>query len=144
MCFRLVGWPDGHPHQTKLEGYPFRYVEPKSPNPLLDQKRDGYASSFKRLYGKYKRQAADKGWEFTISPEDFYFFTSQPCILCAAPPSRRMPRAKNPYIYNGPRPSLPTRFRCKFVVSNLARILRVLDLVQKAETRTCDNLGPRH
>jgi hypothetical protein len=37
MSFRLMGWPEGHPHQTTIEGYPFGYVEPTSPNPLLDE-----------------------------------------------------------------------------------------------------------
>jgi hypothetical protein len=101
MSFTLMGWPEGHPHQTTIEGYPFGYVEPTSPNPLRDKNRDGYASSFNRLYRDYERRAAKKGREFTISPEDFYFFTSQPCILCAAPPSQRRTKAKNPYIYNG-------------------------------------------
>src|SRR5216683_4229604 len=42
-CFRIEGWPEGHPHLTKIDGYPFGYVTPLNPNPLLDKNRDGYA-----------------------------------------------------------------------------------------------------
>ena len=88
MSFKIEGWPEGHPHLTKIDGYPFGYAEPTSPNPLLDKNRDGYASSFKRLYQSYKKRATEAKLEFTLTEDDFYYLTSQPCFYCAAPPSR--------------------------------------------------------
>jgi hypothetical protein len=102
MSFKIQGWPEGHPHLTKIGGYPFGLSRPTSPDPTLKAKRDGYASSFKRLYNDYKRRAAKHGREFTLTPSDFYLLTSQPCYFCAAPPSRKVAgKYKKPYIYNG-------------------------------------------
>jgi hypothetical protein len=102
VSFKIIGWPEGHPHLTKIEGYPFGYVKPLCPNPLLDKHRDGYASSFKELYGRYKKRAIKEGREFTLNMNDFYLLTSQPCCYCAAPPSQRVTkRGKKSYIYNG-------------------------------------------
>jgi len=102
MSFKIIGWPEGHPHLTKIGGYPFGYVTLPSPNPLLDKNRDGYASSFKRLYRDYKRRATEDGQEFTLTEDDFYEMTSQPCFYCAAPPSPRVSKkGKNLYAYNG-------------------------------------------
>lgn len=43
-----------------------------------------------------------RGFIFDISRKDFWLLTSQPCFVCAAPPSRgRSKRHKNPYLYNG-------------------------------------------
>jgi hypothetical protein len=102
MSFKLKGWPEGHPHLTKFDGYPFGFSNVTSPNPLLDTNRDGYASSFKRLYRDYKRRAAKHGWQFSLTPSDFYLLTSQPCYFCAAPPSKKVAgKYNNPYIFNG-------------------------------------------
>jgi hypothetical protein len=102
LKFQIEGWPEGHPHLTKIGGYPFGYVTPLNPNPLLDKNRDGYASSFKRLYRRRKKDAATHGREFSLNMEDFYYLTSQPCYLCATPPSQIFDkRVKKSYIYNG-------------------------------------------
>jgi hypothetical protein len=64
--------------------------------------RDGYASSFNRLYESYKTRAFKEGRKFTLTPSDFHLLTSQPCYYCAAPPSKKVAgKFKNPYIYNG-------------------------------------------
>ncbi len=99
---KIDGWPEGHPHLTKIDGFPFGYVTPLNPNPLMDKSRDGYASSFNQLYRSYKNRAARDGREFKINMEDFYYLTSQPCFLCATPPSQRVSkRGKRSYVYNG-------------------------------------------
>jgi hypothetical protein len=99
---KIDGWPEGHPHLTKIDGDPFGYVTPLNPNPLLDKNRDGYASSFGQLYRRYETRAATKRREFSLNREDFYYLTSQPCYLCAAPPSHKVSkRGKKSYIYNG-------------------------------------------
>ena len=42
------------------------------------------------------------GRDFALTPSDFYLLTSQPCIFCAAPPSKKVAgRYKKPYVYNG-------------------------------------------
>jgi len=102
MPIRIMGWPEGHPHLTKIDGYPFGFPRAMCPNPLLDNNRDGYASSFKALYGRYKSRADKEGLQFTLSEEDFFNLTCQPCFYCAAPPSRRASkRGKKSYVYNG-------------------------------------------
>lgn len=102
MSFRIKGWPDGHPHLTKIDGYPFGYPQPTNPNPLLSNKRDGYAASFRRLYKRYQNRAKEKKMQFTLSEQDFYELTSQPCFFCATPPSKKVSgKFANPYVYNG-------------------------------------------
>ncbi len=102
MSFRIDGWPEGHPHLTKIDGYPFGLSRLGCPNPVAYKKRDGYAASFRRLYNSYRRRAAKQGLEFTLTEKNFYELTSQPCYFCAAPPSRKADkRAKNSYVYNG-------------------------------------------
>jgi hypothetical protein len=102
MSFVLEGWPEGHPHLTRIGGYPFGYFRPRSPNPLLHTKRDGYASSFNQLYNRYKKDAAKKKRDFALTKQEFYEVTSQPCYYCAAPPTKKADsEVKNSYIYNG-------------------------------------------
>lgn len=102
MSIKISGWPEGHPHLTKIEDHPFGHSQPTSPNPLGDTKRDGYASSFRRLYRRYKAKAAKKEREFTLTEQEFYELTRQPCFYCAAPPSRKEnKKGKNSYVYNG-------------------------------------------
>jgi hypothetical protein len=102
MPIKIIGWPEGHPHLTTIDHYPFGYSQPKSPNPLRDNNRDGYASSFKRLYRSYKTRANNRGREFTLTEQEFYLLTSQPCFYCGAPPSKTGRKTvKNPYVYNG-------------------------------------------
>jgi len=102
MSFRIDGWPEGHPHLTKIDGHPFGLSRLECANPATHKERDGYASSFRRLYNSYRRRATKQRVEFTLTEKDFYELTSQPCYFCAAPPSRKADkRAKNPYIYNG-------------------------------------------
>jgi len=102
MSFTIRGWPEGHPHLTRIDGYPFGDPQPISTNPLQDKNRDGYASSFRELYSRYKKRAADDEIEFRLTEQDFYLLTSQPCFFCASPPSKRVSkRGKKSYIYNG-------------------------------------------
>jgi hypothetical protein len=102
MSLKIDGWPLGHPHLTKIDDYPFGYPRLTSPNPLHGTNRDGYTASFNRLYTRYRRKAAGRVREFTLTKQQFYELTSQPCFYCAAPPSRKADRrVKNPYIYNG-------------------------------------------
>lgn len=105
MSFTIKGWPEGHPALTRLDDYPFGYVEPQCPDPTSEEskrKRDGYSASFNALYESYKRRAAEHEREFNLSQRDFWYLTSQPCIVCAAPPSQgKSNNHKNPYIYNG-------------------------------------------
>ena len=105
MGFSIKGWPEGHPQLTKIDGYPFGHATAQCSDPTSDEserKRDGYAATFNSLYGHYKRRAVDRGLIFDISKKDFWLLTSQPCFVCAAPPSQgRSKKYKNPYIYNG-------------------------------------------
>jgi len=102
MSIRIEGWPEGHPHLTKIDGYPFGFPQGACPDPLSYTKRDGYGSSFRRLYNSYKSRAMKQGVEFTLNERHFFEVTSQPCYVCATPPSRKVnKKAKNSYIYNG-------------------------------------------
>jgi hypothetical protein len=103
--FSIKGWPEGHPQLTKIDGYPFGYSTPQCADPTSEEserRRDGYTASFNSLYDRYKRSAADRGLVFDISKKDFWLLTSQPCFVCAAPPSHgKSKEHRNPYIYNG-------------------------------------------
>jgi hypothetical protein len=105
MGFSIKGWPEGHPQLTRIDGYPFGYAKPQCSDPTSEEsrrKRDGYTASFNSLYDHYRQSAADRGLLFDISKKDFWLLTSQPCFVCAAPPSQgKSKRHKNPYIYNG-------------------------------------------
>jgi|SRR5271157_4234683 len=123
---KINGWPFGYPQPTSrnplLEVTPpavvregvFRCYCGKEFSADVDRwregkvkhcggcYRDGYVSSFNRLYQSYKTRAAKEGRKFTLTPSDFYQLTSQPCYFCATPPSNKVAgKFKNPYIYNG-------------------------------------------
>jgi hypothetical protein len=61
------------------------------------------ASSFNVLLGRYKREASDRGLEFSISAERFKKITKQNCYLCGTPPKQKIKVQgdKNGYVYNG-------------------------------------------
>lgn len=102
MDVKIEGWPEGHPHLTRIDGYPFGLSRVTAPDPLTYAKGDGYASSFRRLYNRYKRRASSQGVEFTLTERHFFEITSQPCYVCATPPSRKADRkVRNSYVYNG-------------------------------------------
>lgn len=105
MGFSIQGWPEGHPQLTRIDGYPFGYGTPQCSDPMSEEsirKRDGYTSSFNSLYDRYRRSAARRGLTFNISKKDFWLLTSEPCYVCAAPPSQgRSKLHANPYIHNG-------------------------------------------
>jgi hypothetical protein len=61
MSIRIEGWPEGHPHLTNLDDCPFGLAKLTCPYPLACKPRDGYASSFMRLYRRYKNRAT-KRW----------------------------------------------------------------------------------
>jgi hypothetical protein len=71
MPFRIVGWPEGHPHLTKVGGYPFGYPQLTSPNPLLDIKSDGSAKGYtlRNCFGCCWEHNRMKG---TLSFQEFY------------------------------------------------------------------------
>jgi hypothetical protein len=73
LKFQIEGWLEGHPHLnlTKIDGYPFGYVTPLNPNPLLDNNHDGYASSFRQRYRQYQKDARTDRREFSLNMEDF-------------------------------------------------------------------------
>ena len=100
MSFKIEGCSEGHTHLTKIDGYLFGYVQLINPNPLLETARDGYASSFKRLYKRYRTRAAKDGLEFKLNEVDLYYLTSQLCFYSAAPPPQRVSKkSKRPYVY---------------------------------------------
>jgi hypothetical protein len=105
MSISIKGWPEGHPQLTKIDGYPFGHAIPQCSDPTSEEcerRRDGYTASFNSLYDRYKRSAVQRGLIFDISKKDFWLLTSQPCFVCAAPPSRgKSKKHKNPYLYNG-------------------------------------------
>jgi len=105
MSFKIAGWSEGHPILTRIDDYPFGHAKPQSLDPTSEEskrKRDGYSASFNALYESYKRRAARDGRKFDISKKDFWHLTSQPCIVCAAPPAQgKSKRYKNSYLYNG-------------------------------------------
>jgi hypothetical protein len=102
MSIKINGWPGGHPHQARIDEYQFGNFHPKAASPLFYTKRDGYVSSFNNLYNRYRKKATAKKRDFTLSKEDFYLLTSQPCYYCAAAPSKKADgKVKNSYIYNG-------------------------------------------
>lgn len=90
---------------TKIDGYPFGHPTPQCADPTSEEserRRDGYTASFNNLYDRYKRSAADRGLVFDISKRDFWLLTSQPCFVCAAPPTHgKSKKHRHPYIYNG-------------------------------------------
>jgi len=101
--FEIQGWPEGHPHLTTVGGSPFGDVNPSNRCPLAERSRDGYAASFRRMFGSYKRRAAKNGIEFKLTEEDFYELTSQPCFYCGQPPTPRTSKktGKTLYAFNG-------------------------------------------
>jgi hypothetical protein len=105
MSFSIKGWPEGHPQLTKIDGYPFGHAIPQCSDPTSEEcerRRDGYTASFNSLYDRYKRSAIQRDLIFDISKKDFWLLTSQPCFVCAAPPSHgKSQKHKNPYLYNG-------------------------------------------
>lgn len=105
MSFSIKGWPEGHPQLTRIDGYPFGQSIPQCPDPTSEEsgrRRDGYTASFNSLYDRYKRSSVNRGLIFDISKKDFWLLTSQPCFVCAAPPSHGASKKhKNPYLYNG-------------------------------------------
>jgi len=60
MSFKINSWSEGHPHLATIGDYPFGYLQPTIPNPLLDNKCDGYASRFRQLYNRHRRDATEK------------------------------------------------------------------------------------
>jgi len=55
------------------------------------------------LRHKYKKRAADRGYEWEISDEQFDKLTQLPCHYCGAPPSNvfHQPKAYGETVYNG-------------------------------------------
>jgi hypothetical protein len=105
MSFKIEGWTEGHPALTRIDDYPFGCAKPQCPDPTSEESRrnkDGYSASFRELYDSYVRRAKRDGRKFSISKENFWLLTSQPCVVCAKPPLQKGRKGhKNPYLYNG-------------------------------------------
>ncbi len=69
-------------------------------------KLEGDEGSFRGLYAKYKYEANKRGFEFTLTQEDFRVITQNSCAYCNQPPlnkARLSYGSKNTesYVYNG-------------------------------------------
>jgi hypothetical protein len=61
-------------------------------------------SSLSHLYRRYKRSAGARGYDFTISKEEFTLLVSAPCRYCSTPHSGytcKDKRKHKPVAYNG-------------------------------------------
>lgn len=60
-------------------------------------------ASYNYLYNKYKRGAANRGYEFLLTNEDFRQLTQQPCHYCGKSPSHMISYSSynGDYVYNG-------------------------------------------
>lgn len=62
---------------------------------------DGEAA-FNELFGRYKKQAMDRGYCFELSKEQFKDHTESLCYYCGAPPKSKVTNSsKSVYYYNG-------------------------------------------
>jgi hypothetical protein len=78
MPIKIKSWPEGHPHLTTIDNYPFGYPKPENPNPLLKVDSDGYAASFRKFYKSYTARVKKRENEFNLTEQVFYLLTSQP------------------------------------------------------------------
>lgn len=60
-------------------------------------------SAFNLLYASYKWHALDRGFEFSITKDDFKILTKGICVYCGVEPRQiqRVPSGNGEYIYNG-------------------------------------------
>lgn len=61
-------------------------------------------SAFNQLYGAYKKSARERGYEFSLTKDQFHTITQQDCFYCGAKPEIKFRAAKGTngnYIGNG-------------------------------------------
>lgn len=58
-------------------------------------------TAFNELYGIYKRNALKRGFEWSISKDDFRHITKQNCFYTGMPPSCIIKSNNGDYLYNG-------------------------------------------
>lgn len=59
-------------------------------------------ASFNELFGRYKKQAQDRGHSFELTKEQFREHTVSLCFYCGSLPTNRVTNSKdNHYFYNG-------------------------------------------
>lgn len=54
-----------------------------------------------RTYSEYKRKAAKRGYDFTLTPEMFYSLLDKECVYCGTPPAGIVRRNGRELVYNG-------------------------------------------
>lgn len=76
---------------SRLKGKPSFNILPKG------------VAALSSLYLNYKTRAKKKGFDFSLSKEDFSLLTQQPCFYCGAEPSsyHKPKDYSSEYIYNG-------------------------------------------
>ncbi len=60
-------------------------------------------AALRYLYASYRRGATQRGYAFTLTPEEFKALTSDQCHYCGVEPSRETnrPNLNGQYVYNG-------------------------------------------
>ena len=81
-----------------------------------------------RVYDLYKRRALKKGFEFSLSKEEFRELTSSPCFYCKEPPSME-------YVHRIKRAS-------KREIENSRYFYNSLDRIDSSRGYTLDNVRP--
>ena len=65
---------------------------------------DPTMSSFNAYLAMYKRNAANRGYEFLLTTEQFRELTKLPCVYCGSPPANKYlhtKKCRSPYVCNG-------------------------------------------
>ncbi len=59
-------------------------------------------SAFNELFGRYKKQAKDRGYSFDLDKEVFKQLVDSSCFYCGSIPNNKVSNSKdNYYLYNG-------------------------------------------
>jgi hypothetical protein len=83
-----------------MSGMKFRQtrISEQKWSPFLREK----GTAFRNLFQKYKYDARKHLRSFELTPEQFFYITSQPCFYCGDVPSQTSKtKARNVYIFNG-------------------------------------------
>ena len=65
------------------------------------KKYNGKNSCYFKLYNKYKFNALQRGYEFSISEEKFFKLVQGDCFYCGSNPSKTVKNNDNETLYNG-------------------------------------------